>query len=123
LWTDAKLKSFIVGGLRAAYRRFPPKYETLKDSFVGKKENKKTKRQAMHYRCKKCAGDFPATEVNVDHIVPAIDPKEGFVDWNTFIERLFCDKKNLQTLCKSCHDKKTKKELKQRVDYKKDKTK
>ena len=55
-------------------------------------------------------GEFPATEIQVDHKKPVVDPKIGFVDWNTYITRMFCKKSNLQVLCKSCHTKKTKKE-------------
>lgn len=109
-WTDGRVKGFIVGVLRAGARRWPPKFETLKEACVGKKENKKTKRMAMHYRCAGCKGEFPSSAVNVDHIDPVVDPLVGFVNWDTFITRLYCEKENLQCLCKDCHDKKTKEE-------------
>jgi 5-methylcytosine-specific restriction endonuclease McrA len=99
-----------VSALRAATRRYPPKYETLNEAKTEKKVNKKTGRLAQHYRCNACKQEFPAKEVQIDHVIPAIDPKVGFVDWNTFIERLFCTKDNLQCLCTSCHDKKTREE-------------
>ena len=60
--------------------------------------------------CKACKGEFPAKDVQVDHKVPVVDPKTGFVDWNTYIDRMFCPKKNFQVLCKECHLVKTKKE-------------
>ena len=50
----------------------------------------------------------------MDHINPVVCPKEGFVDWDVFIKRLFCEKDNLQVLCSGCHDKKTLKERKSR---------
>lgn len=109
-WTEGRLKAFIVSGLRAAYRRFPNKFETLKEAFVGKKENKKTKRMSSHYTCNNCKEEFPSADVQVDHIEPVVDPVVGFVDWNTFIERLFCEKSNLQVLCKTCHNEKTNRE-------------
>ena len=43
----------------------------------------------------------------VDHIDPVVDPKVGFVDWTTYIERMFVEEDGLQILCKECHDKKT----------------
>jgi len=107
------MKAFITSGLRACSRRYPPKFETLNEAKTEKKINKKTKRLAQHYRCKACKDDFPSSEVQVDHKVPVVDPVIGFVDWNTFIERLFCDKKNLQVLCTECHKKKTNKEKQQ----------
>jgi ribosomal protein L44E len=117
-WTEGRLKSFITSVLRGGYRRFPPKYETLKEAYVGKKINKATKRLAMHYKCAKCKKHYPAKEVNVDHINPVVCPKEGFIDWDTFINRLYCTKDNLQVLCSGCHDKKTAKERKTRIKKK-----
>lgn len=49
-------------------------------------------------------------DVQVDHIEPIIDPEIGFVDWNTVVERMFCEKHNLQVLCKGCHASKTQQE-------------
>lgn len=109
-WTEARLKAFIISGLRAASRRYPPKFETLNDAKTTKKINEKTGRIAQHYRCKACKDEFPAKEVQVDHKKPVIDPKIGFVDWNTYIERMFCKKSNLQVLCTTCHKKKSDKE-------------
>ena len=113
-WTEGRRKSFITSVLRSGYRRWPPKYETLKDAQTGKKENAKTKRIAMHYKCNSCEKDFPAKEVQVDHIEPVVDSK-GFNSWDVFIERLFCEKENLQVLCKECHLIKTQLEKKERA--------
>lgn len=113
-WTEGRLKSFITSTLRGGFRKFPPKYETLKAASVGKKVNAKTKRMAEHFTCNMCKGEFPAKEVNVDHISPVVCPYTGFVDWNTFISRLFCDGGNLQVLCSPCHDLKTAEERKER---------
>lgn len=109
-WTEARLKAFIISGLRAASRRYPPKFETLNEAKTTKKINQKTGRLAQHYMCKACKGEFPAKDVQVDHKRPVVDPKKGFVDWNTYIERMFCKKSNLQVLCKTCHKTKTEKE-------------
>lgn len=112
-WTEGRKKSFITSVLRSGYRRWPPKYETLKEAQSGKKENAKTKRIAMHYTCNSCKENYPAKEVQVDHIEPVVDSK-GFSTWDLFIERLYCEKENLQVLCKSCHSEKTLIEKKER---------
>jgi len=109
-WTEARLKAFIIAVLRQGTRRYPPKYETLNDAKTTKKINPKTKRLAQHYACAKCKKDWPQKEVQVDHKEPVVDPGQGFVDWNTYITRLFCSKDNLQVLCTTCHDKKSAKE-------------
>src|SRR5512139_4098738 len=95
-WTEGRLRSFITSTIRAGFRRFPPKFEVLKAALTGKKVNEATGRVAAHYRCADCKKDFPQKNVQVDHIKPVVDPKVGFVSWDVFIERLFCEAKNLQ---------------------------
>lgn len=113
-WTPARTHSFIVSVLRAGSRRWPAKYETLNEAKTVKKINAKTGRMAQHYLCHLCKGEFPAKEVQADHKKPVVDPKTGFVDWNTYIERLFCKKSNFQILCRGCHTKKSKQEKEKR---------
>ena len=113
-WTDARFRSFVTSALRAASRRWPPKYKALKEAFVGRKENKKTGKLAMHYKCAKCKKHFVAVDVQVDHIHPVVDPKVGFIGWDSFIDRIFCEIENLQVLCKPCHKVKTEKEKAER---------
>jgi 5-methylcytosine-specific restriction endonuclease McrA len=109
-WTDARLKAFIISALRAGSRRYPPKFETLNEAKTEKKINTLSGRLAQHYKCAKCKEEFPASLVQVDHKNPVVDPKTGFVSWDVYIKRMFCEKKNLQVLCKECHAIKTKKE-------------
>ena len=107
-WTEGRFKSFIISVIRSGMRRYPPKYEALKNAKVGKKINKASGRLAEHYKCAKCKEEFPQKEVQVDHKKPVVDPKMGFVNWNVYINRMFCDIKNFQVLCKPCHKEKTK---------------
>lgn len=111
-WSEGRIKSFVVSVLRAGARRWPPKYETLADACIGQKINAKSGRLAKHYLCNSCKKEFPAKDVEVDHISPVVHTVDGFLDWNEFIKRLYCDKDNLQVLCKPCHKKKTKEERK-----------
>src|SRR5882672_2578252 len=105
-WTEARWRSFVTSALRSASRRWPPKYEAIKEAYVSTRINKKSGRKAKHYRCAICGETFPQTQIQVDHIVPL---GKG-LDWNQFIEALYCEKENLQTVCKPCHKIKTKKE-------------
>lgn len=113
-WTEARFKSFVISALRAASRRWPPKYKALKEAFAGRKVNAKTGKLAMHYTCAKCKKLFVAADVQVDHIEPVVDPKKGFVSWDSFIERMFCEMENLQVLCKADHKVKTDQEKRER---------
>lgn len=109
-WSDGRKKAFITSVLRSGSRRWPPKYETLNEAKTEKKINPKTGRLAQHYLCAICNEQYPQKEVEVDHIEPVVDKATGFIDWNIFIERLFCSRDNLQLVCKSCHKIKTKQE-------------
>jgi 5-methylcytosine-specific restriction endonuclease McrA len=106
-WTDARFRSFVTSALRAASRRWPVKYKALKAAFAGRQVNAKTGKLAMHYKCAKCKKLFVAADVQVDHVQPVVDPKKGFVGWDVYIDRMFCEIENLQVLCKPCHKIKT----------------
>jgi 5-methylcytosine-specific restriction endonuclease McrA len=58
------------------------------------------------YECADCGEIFKRKEIEVDHKIP-VGRFEGF---DKYIERLFCDSRYLQILCKSCHKKKTAKD-------------
>jgi 5-methylcytosine-specific restriction endonuclease McrA len=51
----------------------------------------------------------------VDHIIPIVNIKDGFTNWDDYINSLFCDSNNLQFICKICHDNKTFLEDQQRI--------
>jgi hypothetical protein len=109
-WTEARYRSFIVSALRSASRRWPPKYETLKEALIDRRINPKSGKLAAHYRCAACSGAFTAKGVQVDHINPVVDPATGFVSWDVYINRMYCEGINLQVLCSACHAVKTKEE-------------
>ncbi len=88
---------FLFQGLRKLWRMWPPRSECMRNARVA---------PATH-RCSKCQKDYPfrvgERNLVVDHIKPVVDPEKGFVDWNTYIDGLFCTIDNLQVLCKPCH--------------------
>lgn len=117
-WTQARFDSFVKSALRAASRRWPPKYEALKRACVGKRHDPATGKQSFRYTCQGCANIFKAAEVSVDHIWPVVDTEEGFVSWDDVIRRMFCEVDGLQILCNTCHSVKTQNERKQRAEAK-----
>lgn len=60
------------------------------------------------------------TTIVVDHITPVVDPAIGFVDWDTYIRRMFPqgEGKRFQCICHACHDKKSEEERNERAQRK-----
>lgn len=102
------LKQFVINQLRRASWRWPPRNQA--------KNAAKTARNC--YTCAICKGSFPNKSVNVDHILPVVSTTTGFVDWNVYIDRLYCNLEGFQVLCDDCHDKKTASEREERKKYK-----
>jgi hypothetical protein len=122
-WTEERFYGFVKSGLRSLSMKWPPKYKV------------KTKARVDRgvYRCvgyKRRAHRVPTSlppkhgqkrrqqNVFVDHIIPIIDVKKGFTTWDEVIERMFCEERGLQVLCKACHDKKTGDERQERKNKK-----
>jgi 5-methylcytosine-specific restriction endonuclease McrA len=91
------LRSWLVNKLRRISYQFPERKQAIKDARV----------ERGKYKCAKCEGIFKPGEFQLDHVIPVIDPHEGFMDWNNFIERLFCDVSGWNILCLNCHNIKT----------------
>lgn len=86
-------------------------------------EGKKGKRGGKIGECAVCKKHFPYYKLNIDHKDPIV-PLEMPGKVMAFImlyNRTFCDESNLQVICKECHDKKSKKEMGQRVKWRKKK--
>lgn len=91
------LKSFLTHKLRRISYQWAPRREAIK--------NARTERGV--YKCAKCEGSFGPKEIQLDHIVPIVDPHLGFQNWEDFISKLFCDADGFQVLCRTCHSYKT----------------
>lgn len=81
----------------------------LNEACVGQRTNPKSGRLAKFYKCNNCKEDFPAKEIEVNHILPVV-PVTGFDSWDGIIDRMFCEKQGLEVLCKPCHKHVTKQE-------------
>lgn len=114
--------SLIRGAIRRVFARSPVVREVLYDGRrqVPKynKDGLRSKKDSVEYCCQVCNSWVSSTKISVDHILPVISVDEGFVDWNVFIDRLWCDKSNLQRICDRCHGAKTNKERLERLTKK-----
>jgi 5-methylcytosine-specific restriction endonuclease McrA len=105
--TESQFWSFIRSALRQKSRWWKPITQCkMKSRRAYKGPNK---RQKFEYQCNVCKGWFPDKKINIDHIIPA-GTLRCADDLPGFVERLFCEIDNLQTICMDCHDVKTKNE-------------
>lgn len=111
------LQAAVLSALRRLSRRWPPYNEVLNrqktEIFIPSKKGKPMRR--VKYTCEGCQVSVGRKECAVDHISPVVDPDTGFIDYQTFIDRLFCPVENLQVLCEACHGIKTKQENAKRL--------
>ena len=104
-WTEARYWSFIRSALRSAWRRYPVKWEVLKEA----SRSVTGQRHKTEYQCNECKQWFKGAEVQVDHVTPA-GQLTDYKHLPSFVEGLYCGKENLQVLCSECHGEKSKKE-------------
>lgn len=114
------LQKRIIGVLRKLSIYWPPKRRARNAAKVqvenGSFLNGKPKYKTM-FKCAKCGNLTEKGEM--DHIEPVIDPITGFVDWNTYIIRLFVDESGYELKCEDCHHQKSNTENKTRRATKK----
>ena len=91
------MNATIRGAIRRTFARAPVKQEVLKavrkEFPKYNKDGTRSKKDAVCYLCNVCKEYKGSTHVSVDHIIPVVSVEEGFVDWNVFVERLYCVKR------------------------------
>lgn len=95
----------VVEMMRSENTRLVPTY---------RKDGSRAKVDAREHFCNGCKQwkrSSKKKKVSIDHINPVVDPWVGFVDMNTFFQRLMLvPKSGLQKLCGDCHQTKSQKE-------------
>jgi len=117
VWVE---RAKVISALRRVFRTYPPYKEVLnrcKSEWFADCKNG-NKRRRVSFKCETCNKVVPRKGFAVDHTDPVI-ALTGFVDYNTFIARLFCPIANLSGMCKTCHDRKSKDEASDRAKHRK----
>lgn len=91
------VREYVKKGLRRMWGRSKQRQRAL--------ENARVRRG--WYICACCGREFRRKDIEVDHKIAM----GRFKDFDTYIERLFCETGGLQILCRQCHKVKTKKDL------------
>lgn len=110
----------IRGANRRLFARSPLVIEKLEESRQEfpryKKDGTRAKKNWVKRQCEVCQEWVSSTKIAVDHKDPVVPPDgfpAHFTLWDRvlmFLQRLWCDKTNLQRICDTCHDKKTSEE-------------
>lgn len=94
---ETKLRHWLINKLRRISYQWPERKEAIKKARIARGK----------YKCSSCEGTFGPKQIQLDHILPVVDPHVGFHDWNSYIDRLFCGTAGFQVLCKPCHSAKS----------------
>jgi 5-methylcytosine-specific restriction endonuclease McrA len=106
-------QGLLKGALRRVFARSELRNKVLKAAIV-KHSDSSRPRVKTWVKCKECGKLEAKSYMVVDHIDPLIPLNSSFEEMSVdeVINRLWCDEKNLQVLCKDCHNIKTKQETK-----------
>ena len=115
--TSKQFQAFVIRLLRRGTYKWKPRSDAEKAAKV-QVGTFSTGRPKYKYQCRKCHGLFLKKDTCIDHIKPVIPPK-GFTTFDDYVANLFCKEDNFQVLCVDCHKEKTKKEVQERKEYRK----
>lgn len=97
---DQRKKSHAIAALRRSTYKWRGRWMAEKRSHVGRGE----------YLCESCGLIDKKKEMQMDHIVPVVDPSAGWQGFDSFVDRVLVEETGWQRLCKACHSIKTKEE-------------
>jgi len=115
-----KERGLIKGALRRVFSRSDLRREVVAASVINHTDASRP-RVKKWSQCKLCATKVPTYKIIVDHLDPVVPLDIAFEDMSVdvVIDRLWCEKNNLQFLCETCHNLKSKGENKLRREFKK----
>lgn len=109
------IDAFVKGKLRRASIFWPARTEAKNRSRVSR----------GRYKCEECQSILKSQEIELDHKEPVIPLSgmilrpdgSGRIDYNAYVDRLFCSADNFAVLCIQCHSIKTELEGKVREHH------
>lgn len=106
---SAKERGLIKGAIRRAFSRSELREKIMARARVQHSDPAKP-RCKKWIRCEVCKQPSPEWSSQVDHIEPLIPIGKTMADMtmDELIDRTWCPEENLQAICLTCHDSKTK---------------
>lgn len=103
-----RIKKFLIPILRKSWLRWTARQNVIKQARV----------ERGSYKCNICKQvGFKRQDLHIDHIEPVVATEEGFTTLDEYVTRLYVDEDQLQALCLSCHELKTRTEDQMRKFY------
>lgn len=120
---NPKERGLLKGAMRRVFSRSEVRRRALDKALVKDYSDPSRKRVTRWGKCSACNKLEPAYLLQIDHIEPVIGVNESLDDisWDTLVDRLWCDEKNLRAICKPCHKATTKIQNAERRRHKKEK--
>jgi 5-methylcytosine-specific restriction endonuclease McrA len=76
------------------------------------KRNTRIPGKSGWFNCQTCGRD--TEKICIDHIVPVGKQPTCYLDFGSWLVKLFCGSENLEGICSDCHKEKTKEERKKK---------
>ena len=113
---DEKLKNQVKYKLIGNMRRLFSYSDLAKEVRADALSDKKGVRGGKMYTCNVCGEAHPTNKTFIDHIDPVVPIGMTYKDitLEEYMENMWCDKSNLQLICKDCHHEKSQAENKER---------
>lgn len=114
-----KERGLLKGAIRRVFSRSELRRKVI-DAAVIEHSDPKRPRVTKWCRCFICLNPTAKYQTQVDHVIPVIPINSSFEELglDATADRTWCDEENLQAICESCHDIKTKQERKARKEAK-----
>lgn len=119
---NAKERGLIKGAIMRVFSRSELRRKVIEASIIHGYVDATRSRVKTWCRCLLCLVPTPKSYMEVDHITPKIPLNSSLesMTWDELIEKTWCSITNLQAICESCHNVKTKYENSLRRKFKKE---
>lgn len=91
---DKRKRTFAYNVLRRGSFKWPARWAADKRAKLSERNS---------YFCEKCGVIGGKKDFEFDHIIPCIPPQTGWDNFDSVIDRMYCEPEGWQRLCIPCH--------------------